>query len=351
MKDLPGKVAKQIFSKSLPLRKGSAVVIETWDSNVELARAIELEARRLNHSVITLFNDSYTFVEFARKLPAGKKLSLGKHEISMLKNTDGYIFIPGPEMVTSSSSLDPAQLRAVTSYNMQWYGVASEAKLRGIRLQAGYYNSEKAAAALGKKRGQLIDHMLEASLVNPSVISGKAKKLSTHLKTGRKISIKSDSSVLELKTGKEEEIEDGRTDDTDLKMKKNMSSLPGGLYARELGKGAKGKVKFEALFIRGKKVAQVLVEFSGGKVVSYSSPKLDKAASEMLDSYIANGKNSSPSYFGIGLNPVLKKGYGRDTQVAGNLAVWIGPAAYGIVSRPTLSVGKTNLISKGKLAV
>lgn len=350
MKDLPGKVAKQIFAKSLPLKKGSAVVIETWDCNEELARAIELEARRLNHSVITLFNDSYTFVEFGKKLPSGKKLSLGKHEISMLKNTDGYIFIPGPEMATSTSSLDPDKLRAVTSYNMQWYGVAAESKLKGIRLQAGYYNSDRAASVLGKKRSEVVDHLLASCLVNPSVIAGKARTLSRHLRTGRNISIQSDSSVLVLRTGKEEEIDDGRTDDVDVKKKINMSSLPGGLYVRELGAGAKGRVKFDSLFIRGKKLQQARVEFSGGRVVSYSSPKMDKAMNEMLDGYIANGKNGIPSYIGVGLNPVLKRGYGRDTQVSGNLALWIGPAAYGIVSSPSLSAGEKKLITKGKLA-
>lgn len=348
MKDLPGKVAKQIFSKSLPLKKGSAVVIETWDCNEELARAVELEARRMNHSVITLFNDSESFIQFAKRIPAGKKLSLGKHEVSMLKNTDGYVFIPGPEMVSSSTTIDPAKLRAMTSYNMQWYSVASEAKLKGVRLVAGYYNSDRAASALGKKRKALVDHLLEASLVNPAVMAGKARTLSSNLRTGRKVSVESGRSRLELKIGKEEEIEDGRTDDADVKNKMNMSSLPGGLYVKELGQGAKGAIQFDSFYMRGKKLPGVHIEFSGGKVVSYSSSKWDRGMSDRFASYIADGKNGLPSYIGMGLNPVLKRGYGRDAQVLGNLAVWIGQFAYGITGESTLVSGKKRLISNGK---
>lgn len=351
MSDLTKQVAKQLFTKSLPLKKGSSVVIETWDGNEDIARSVELEARARGHSTLTIFNDSVSFVEYADKLPKNMKLSLGKHEISLLRSTDGYVFIPGPELSFASTSLDQAKLSAATSYNMEWYRTVGKTRLRGIRITAGYVNSEKAAASLGKSRQEVVDHLLKASLVDPSVLGRKGKAITKGIAPGSTVRVEGDGASLTFRAGKEEELDDGRTDEEDLKMKTNMSNLPGGLYSRNVSGAAKGTVRCSSLAMRGRRAPSVELEFSGGKLVSYAAEDWDESSRQRFDKYIKEQSNRRCTYFGIGLNPGLERGYGRDLEASGSLAIWIGPGSYATVSHPTLACGKEKLIVEGALKI
>ncbi len=350
LNDLKEKVAKHIFSRSLQLKKNSSVLIETWDCNADIAGAIELEGRLRGHSVLTIFNNSETFVEFSKKMPKNKKVNLGKHELSLLRNTDGYVFIPGPELSFSSTSLDLEKLRAATSYNMEWYRTAAESKLRGVRVTAGYFNSERAAALLGKSREEVVDHLLNASLEEPAVLLKRAKGISKHIRTGGRIAVDSGDMGVTFKAGKEEEIEDARTDDSDVKRKSNMSALPGGEYYRQIIGATDGRISFSSVTVGGRRYPGAELEFSGGKIVSYTADSWDDQERQNFDMYI-RGKNNSLSYLAVGLNSRLKPGYGRDVDVSGTVSLWLGQAAYGIVKEPTLSVAGKMLVEGGNLKV
>lgn len=344
-------VAKHIFSKSLPLKKRSAVTVETWDCNEEIARAVELEAKMLGHNVITVYNDTATFLEYARSLPRNRKLSLGKHETAMLKNTDGYVFIPGPEMVYASTSLERSQLLAAISYNMEWYKVASQSRLRGVRINAGYFNSDRAASVLGKSRKEIVDHLLAASLADPAVLRRRGMAVSKRVRTRGSFRINSGGSELSVRAGGEEEVDDGRTDDDDVRKKMNMSSLPGGFYSTDLQASAKGTLQCKSLFFEGRKAQGLEIEFSNGKVVSYSPGEWDDDFRKKFDSYVGKGKGMPLKYMGVGLNHLLEPGYGRDLNIAGAVSVWIGESLYAIVDKPTVSTGGGEIVAEGKLVL
>ncbi len=333
------------------MKKGSAVVVETWDCNEDIASAVELEGRLRGHSVITLFNESESFVEFASRLPSGRKLSLGKHEAAMLRKTDGYVFIPGPELSYSGTRVEQSKLRAATSYNLEWYRVASEAGLRGVRLYAGYFNSDRAAAALGRNRVDVVNHLLKASLADPRVLGRTGGSISRAIRTGGRLTFLSGGSVFKTRAGKEGDVDDGRTDDMDVKMKNNMSSLPGGFYSKEIGKTAEGSISCASVSFEGRKMPGGDVEFSDGRIVSYSADKWDEDFRGRFDRYVRKGGNGTPRYLGIGLNPLLKPGYGRDTAVSGAVTIWIGPSAYALLKKPSVSAGELKIVENGKIVL
>ncbi len=349
MKDLPELLAKHIFSKSLPLKKRSAVTVETWDSNEEIARAIELEAKLLGHNVITVCNDTPAFLEYARSMPRNRKLSLGRHEIALLKNTDGYVFIPTPEMSYASTSLERSQLSAATSYNTEWYRVASQARLKGIRIGAGYFNSDRAASVLGKSRKEIVDHLLSASLADPAVLRRRGTAVSKRIRTRGSLRIVSGGSELTVRAGREEELDDGRTDDYDIRKKINMSSLPGGFYSIDLNASSKGTLQCSSFFFEGRKAQGLEIEFSDGKVVSYSHGEWDGDLREKFEGYI--GKGAPLKYIGFGLNHLLRPGYGRDLNTAGAVSVWLGESLYAFVEKPTVSSGGGEIVTDGKLVL
>ena len=351
MKDLPELVAKHIFSKSLPLKKRSAVTVETWDSNEEMARAVELEAKLLGHNVITVYNDTQAFLEYARSMPRNRKLSLGKHETALLKNTDGYVFIPSPEMVYASTSLERSQLSAATSYNMEWYRVASQARLKGIRIGAGYFNSDRAASVLGKSRKEIMDHLLTASLADPAVLRRRGTAVSRRIRARGSLRIGSGGSELTVGAGREEELDDGRTDDDDVRKKINMSSLPGGFYSTDLKATAKGTLQCSSLFFEGRRAQGLEIEFSDGKVVSYSHDEWDDGLRKKFDEYVGKGKGVPLKYIGFGLNHLLRPGYGRDLNTAGAVSVWIGESLYALLEKPTVSSGGGEIVADGKLVL
>ncbi len=351
MSDLASKVAWQIFSKSLKLKKGSSVTVETWDCNEDLARKVELEAAARGHSVITLYNDTDSFIKSANRLPAGRKVRLGKHEEALLRNTDAYVFIPGPELFYSTTSLNHSRLRSAISYNMEWYRIAKESKLRGVRLGAGYFNSDAAASILGRTRKSIVDHLLNASLEDPSVLHRRAKLVSSCFRKGGKVTLDSGKFTLLFRTGKEEEIGDGRTDEEDLRSGNNMSDLPGGLYLREISGEAEGKIACASLTYQGKSTKSVEIEFSKGRVVSFSSKSWEGDAEESMSAYLSKQANRAPTYLGVGLNSRLKPGYGRDSYSSGAVTLWIGQSARAVLMQPTLhSFGRT-VVNRGRLAV
>ena len=85
--------------------------------------------------------------------------------------------------------------------------------------------------------------------------------------------------------------------------------------------------------------------FRKGKFVRWSSkksPKVLKALEEVLPE-----KARVPTYFLIGLNPLMRFGYAQDRFPAGSITV--GAGIGGIIRKGTLTAGSKVIVREGKL--
>lgn len=142
-------------------------------------------------------------------------------------------------------------------------------------------------------------------------------------------------------------IEDGIVDDEDISHGYNVAYLPPGMFTKNLKAGSvSGKVKLSPTLTSRGMVNDAVLEFEKGTLVKWSS----RSSKDKLDSLINGQPESQRKIDGltVGLNPVVRYGYGEDRFVSGSLGI-NGLEFTGIVRNGTLRADQTILVDKGKL--
>ena len=153
---LYASVAKKILTESLKVKKGESITVESWSSGLDFAREVVIEARKIGCIPILLFEDVEAYIRGVKGSPSDSLGQMGKHEMSLLSNTDAYVFIPGPPIGVYSKALTAEQKSKSTAYNTSWYEAAEKAKagLNGTQLQGRTLNVDEARPQRDKDKGR-----------------------------------------------------------------------------------------------------------------------------------------------------------------------------------------------------
>ncbi len=346
LSDLEAKVAKKIISESLRLKKGESVTVETWNNGFDLARRFVIEARKVGAHPIMLFEDEDAYVESVKNTPKDSIGKMGRHEYELLSATDAYFFIPNELLEGYTKRLTPAEVDQSTGYGTSWYEAAEKAKLRGARMSFGFAGKEL-AKMLGKGLDDVVTHQLKATLVDFDSLKKTGKELESHLPNNGAGVLTSGGSKLEFEFDDGIRIEDGIVDEDDISQGHNVAYLPPGMLTKSLKvDSVNGNVKLSPTLTWLGVVNDVVLEFEKGRLVKWSS----KSSKERLDSLINDQPESKRkiSEVVIGLNPLVRYGYGQDRFVAGSLGIG-GLEFTGMVKNGTLRADQTILVDKGKL--
>jgi leucyl aminopeptidase (aminopeptidase T) len=344
--DLEERVAKKVISESIRLKKGESVTVETWNNGFDLARRFVIEVRRIGAHPIMLFEDEDAYVESVKNTPKDSVGKMGRHEYELLSASDAYFFIPNEVLESYTKRLTPSEVDQSTSYGTSWYEAAEKAKLRGARMSFGFAGKEL-ARFLGKRLDDVIIHQLKATLVDFATLNKTGKELESHLSNNTVGVLTSGGSRLEFEFEDGVRIEDGIVDESDISRGYNMAYLPPGMLTKNLkADSISGKVKLSPTLTRLGIVNDAVLEFEKGRLVSWSS----RSSKERLDSLINNQPESERkvSELTIGLNPLVRYGYGEDRFVAGSVGI-SGLEFTGIVRDGTLRADQTVLVDKGKI--
>jgi leucyl aminopeptidase (aminopeptidase T) len=322
------------------------VTIETWNNGLNLARKVQIEARRVGAHPILIFEDEDSYVDSVRVTPKDSKGKMGKHEYELLAATDAYFFIPNELLENYTKRLSPSEVDESTSYGDSWYDAAEKARLRGARMSFGFAGKEL-ARMLGKKLDDIVIHQLKATLVDFESLSKTGSQLGEKLSNDSVIELDSGGSKLQLELEGGFRVEDGIVDEQDVSRGYNMGYLPPGLISKSVKlSSVHGKVKLSPSFTSRGVVSDAVLEFEGGQLVKWSS----KSSKEKLDAVIKDQPEDERKInsLTLGFNPVLRYGYGEDRFVGGAIGI-SGLEFTGIVRGGTLRSGETVLINKGKL--
>jgi leucyl aminopeptidase (aminopeptidase T) len=223
-------LARSILTKTLRVRKGENVVIESWSASLPWAKPFVAEARRLGANPILLYEDEESFWE-ALKTGNGKPTGrVGSHEWAALANTSAYVFFFGPSEWPRADDLSAKKRDGVAAYNGEWYRRAAKAKVRGVRMYLGR-TSELSADRWKLDLGAWRDELFRASLVPPADLHRSGTKIGSRLRKGKQVTVTHRNGTnLSFRLARTPLLlDDALVDEADLKGGRNMAAIPGGV--------------------------------------------------------------------------------------------------------------------------
>jgi leucyl aminopeptidase (aminopeptidase T) len=228
--ELAAQLAKTILSKTLHVRRGENVVIETWSESLPWAKPFVTEARALGANPLLLYEDEEGFWEALNAGNARQTGRVGTHEWAALDKTAAYVFFFGPSQWPRGDDLPPKKQAGVAAYNQEWYRRAAKAKIRGARMYLGR-TSQLAADRWDLDLHDWQEELLRASLVSPADLHRMGAKIGARLQKGKQVQITHpDGTDLSFRLGKFPiQLDDALVDAADLKAGNNMATVPGGV--------------------------------------------------------------------------------------------------------------------------
>lgn len=320
------KLAHQVLSKTLHVRRGENVMIESWSEALPWAVPFVTEARRIGARPMMLYEDENAFWEALRGGGSRATGQVGEHEWSALEKTDAYVFLFGPAEWTRYDALSDRQTEGVAAYNAEWYRRASKAKLRGARLYLGR-TSEAAAKRWKVDLARWRESLLRASLASPERMHALGTKVGARLRRGKSVSVTHPNGTdLSFRLGQfPVQLDDALVDARDLEDGNNMATIPGGVVGVSIdhrsGRGT--AVGNHTVYPNTGPASGIQWSFKGGRLVAHEYARGGKAFDAALAEAPPEGRDRL-SYFSIGLNPDLTYCPQMEDQELGAVMLRIG---------------------------
>jgi leucyl aminopeptidase (aminopeptidase T) len=224
------QLARTVLDKTLQVRPGENVIVETWSEALPWARPFIVHARRKGAHAMMLYEDEPAFWE---SLDAGASRAtgqVGSHEWAALAKTSAYVFFFGPSEWPRFDELPDQKTRGVDEYNPEWYRRAARAKVRGARMYLGR-TSPKAAERWKVDLEAWRSELIRASLVPPSELHRSGMRIAKRLQQGRSVEITHPNGTrLTFRLGRFPiRLDDAMVDEADLRAGNNLAVIPGGV--------------------------------------------------------------------------------------------------------------------------
>jgi leucyl aminopeptidase (aminopeptidase T) len=336
--ELAAQVARSILAKTLRVRRGENVVIETWSESLPWAKPFVNEARRMGANPMLLYEDEESFWEALRSGESRHTGRVGGHEWAALAKTSAYVFFHGPSEWPRADDLPPKQKAGVAAYNPEWYRRAAKAKIRGARMFLG--RTSQLAADRWKLDFQAWqEELVRASLVPPADLHRVGARIGERLRKGKLVKVThANGTDVSFRLGRFPiQLDDALVDDADLKAGNNMASIPGGVVGVAIDHtSAQGEVIGNHInYPESGPVSGALWSFADGHLTSQSY----QSGGEPIEAAYAKAPREGRDrlgYISIGLNPEIIKLPMMEDQELGAVLFSIGANNFrgGKVSSP-----------------
>ena len=344
--ELYSRVAAKILQESLQVKKRETLTVESWNNGLTFAREVLKQARHIGCIPIMLLEDEEAFIDGVKKTPKEILGRMGKHEYALLSGSDAYVFIPGPPLGTYSRKISRQEYVDATRYNASWYGAAKKAGLRGVRMTFGYVGRD-IAGLLGRDIREIVEHQMRASLIDFAKIARKARELVELMGDGEHATLTSAGTKLAFELKGELEIQDGITDEEDVRGGDSVCYVPPGYVEKEVKPSSvSGTVTLSPSLTRFGRLEDATLEFEGGRMVKWGSRASTHVMRRIAD--VLPEKSRRLSSIVVGLNPAMEFGFGQDRFPSGSISLLLGFT--GILRRTNLEVGGKTLVKDGRLA-
>jgi len=319
-------VARTAVRRSLAVKKGENVIVETWNHGLPLAKELVYELRDVGARSILLFEDEDTYWRSLQELPKQKLGHVGSHEWAALKEADCYIFVPGPADVRRIREIGWEKYDAATAYNTAWYKNAERWGIRGVRIGLGYATRQR-ADSYGFDWAAWQQMLVDACVADPKGLGATGRKLERLLRREASVRVTAPNGTdftFDL-PGRSCEVNDGVTDKRDVEEGNNMCNLPGGsVYSTADETSGEGTfVADRPAGYLGKWMRGVSFTFRDGRLDRYEVAEGGEHLAKQFTKDKDAGKNRLAG-LSIGLNPMLRYGFLQDASVAGAFHLGFG---------------------------
>ncbi|HTP56018.1 MAG TPA: hypothetical protein VML53_05055 [Thermoplasmata archaeon] len=349
---LDQKVARQVLTKTLRVRPGENVLIESWSEALPWAVPYVTEARKLGAHPMLMYEDEEAFwdaLESGRSAATGR---VGDHEWKALAETDAYVFFFGPAQWPRYAELSDKKTAGVAAYNPEWYRRAAKARLRGARMYLGR-TSASAAARWKMDLDDWRTSLQRASLASPEEMHRLGSRLAARLKSGKRAKLTHPNGTsLEWRLGNfPVQLDDALVDSADLRAGNNMATIPGGVVGQAIDHtSARGTVVGNHTVYPDSGPASGLSwTFENGHLTEY---RLANGRADFEKVYSAAPKKGRDrlSFVSIGLNSKLSGCPQMEDQELGSVLLRIGGNSF-VGGKNPCPFGSWLVVTGGDLSI
>ena len=364
--------AKQVLDVCLGVKSGDRVWINTWDLDTHLASELAWECVKRRCPTITTiqFEDSWTRsmvegpVELLENLPAPQAAALGE--------TDVYIFTLGPKTIPWDRI--PAERRKLVTmwflehnkFVEQWKAIARVRRVKMLGIEATLAAPGR-AKALGLNYEEWRNVMFEGCMADYKAMGNDARILSRLMSGTGKVHITTTPQGTDLTFN----LDTRPVDWFDGIMREEMRDsarpafLPaGGIEASAEETSAEGRVVFDSpilSLVREGRIEKLTLTLSQGRITKFSATTQEQAFGRWLRE--GTGDADKFAFFGFGLNPKLRHGFGQDDKVRGGVTIGFGNNTdkagrnradrgfWASVTKATAKINDTLVMKDGQLLV
>ncbi|MCI4368418.1 MAG: hypothetical protein L3K09_02500, partial [Thermoplasmata archaeon] len=314
--------------KTLRLRRGDGVIIETWPHTLDWARSFTIEARKLGIRPLVHYEDETAYWAAVEQGQAKEVGKVGAPEWAALGKTTGYVFFWGPEDRARYAELPNETREALTAFNTEWYRRAGAAKVRAVRIEVGRA-TRSSASSMGVALDAWKEELARGSAVEPATLARSASRLVPRLMTGRTLTIShANGTELTLRLLRRRPVvDDGIVDASDVKAHNAFSTIPAGVVSVAVDeKSADGRfVANKTSYLFSGPATGGKWNFGGGALTDFSYDTGGERFAEVYEK--APAGKERPAFVSVGLNPYLRAAPRLEDQELGAVTLAIGANA------------------------
>lgn len=325
-------LAQNILTRTLQVRRGENVIIDSWSGTLDWANSFVLETRRLGAHPLLLTEDEATYWASAADKRATTLGSVGSPMWAALREADAYMYFYGPADFVRERALPSAVVDRVQATDHEWFRIVEKFGVRCARWDYGQ-TSEAAARNLGIDLDRWRGELLEGGLADPRELQRDGARIGRKLRYGHSVHITHPNGTdLELRLkGRRPKVDDGVIDANDLREGNVYAVVPSGVVQVAVDETyAEGT--FNANY-RCTSLQQNYLSleggrwtFRGGKLVDFDYAK-GLPAFRKAYNRVGAGRER-PGGLSIGLNPKISTIPLLEDQAYGTVTLTIGRNVY-----------------------
>jgi leucyl aminopeptidase (aminopeptidase T) len=355
-------LSKHVLDVCLSAKPGQRVWINSWDHTLDLASDLAWECRRRGCQVLLTVQPESLWLRSMIEAPIELIDNLPAHFAAALEETDIYIYTLGPRKPIPWDNIPRERRKSIsvwldTRYDKskfaeQWAQISKTRKVRMLGIEATLATPER-AEAMGLDFEEWQRVMSEGCAADPIEIASRGRALEPLMRGEGQVHVTTTYGTdLAFSLGKrpvdysyglatEEKAERGE-----------VVFLPtGGIEASAAEDTAEGRVVYDTTIRSGTgQIERLTLQVEHGRVKQFSA----RSGKEIFESYFRQGRGDEDrfTYFGFGLNPKLRLGFGQDDKVLGSTVLGLGNGQWwAAVAKATVTINGQKIMEDGKLLV
>ncbi|HTT14263.1 MAG TPA: hypothetical protein VMG81_00560 [Thermoplasmata archaeon] len=300
--------ARTILSKTLRMRRGESLLVETWSETLPWAESVVLEARILGARPMLVLEDEPTYWKSVAEAPTANVGHTGSHDWAALKASNAHLYFWGP-MDTAREDARPASLRRrIDANDHEWFRLVQKFGIRSVRFDLGR-TSEISARRYGVDVNAWRNELIAAATEDPTTLRRDGLRLGEALRRGREVRIVHPNGTdLSLRlAGRTPRIDDGVIDDADVRAGNVVTVVPSGVVtvavAETVADGTFVSNATGAFFVQGREapIKQGTLTFRRGRLEDYAFAAGGEAFRREFSRLGPGGDR--PGFLSVGLHP------------------------------------------------